>query len=171
MIIKDSGFDEIDRAVRRRTFGTLSTMDRRGAPHATAVIYAVSPPDQPLTLFVTTRSTTAKVHHIRKHPEVAFVIPVPHRLPVFPPSAVQFQGLATILEANDTAAIGAFQKSWFHRRILAAEQRIVSQGGQMCFIAIQPNKTIFSYGIGLSALDILRQPRQAAGQTQLPAGR
>lgn len=117
MIIKDNGFDEIDRAVRRRTFGTLSTMDRRGAPHATAVIYAVSPPDQPLTLFVTTRSTTAKVHHIREHPEAAFVIPVPHRLPVFPPSAVQFQGLATILEANDTAAIDAFQKSWFHRRI------------------------------------------------------
>lgn len=141
MIIKDNGFDEIDRAVRRRTFGTLSTMDRRGAPHATAVIYAVSPPDQPLTLFVTTRSTTAKVHHIREHPEVAFVIPVPHRLPVFPPSAVQFQGLATILEANDTAAIDAFQKSWFHRRI-----HVCVAGRALVVVTVETSPSLGSSG-------------------------
>ncbi len=166
-----NGFDEIDRAIRRRTFGTLSTLNRRGAPHATGVVYAVSPADQPLILYVTTRSTTAKVGHIRAHPAVAVVIPVPHRLPMFPPSAIQFQGSAAVVNADDAGAVGAFQKSWFHRRILAAEQRIVGEGGEMCFVAIRPNQTIFTYGIGMSALDILRRPRQAIGRTQLPAGR
>ncbi|WNG92220.1 pyridoxamine 5'-phosphate oxidase family protein [Mycobacterium sp. ITM-2016-00318] len=58
-------FEEVERAIRRRTFATLSTLDRRGAPHATGVVYAVSPPDQPLTLYVTTRTTTVKVANIR----------------------------------------------------------------------------------------------------------
>jgi hypothetical protein len=136
------------------------------------VVYAVSPPSQPLTLYVTTRTTTVKVAHIRSATDVAFVIPVPHRgIPLFPPAAVQFHATATVLDADDTAALAAFRSTWFHRRILRAEQHIVAEGGDMCFIAIRPQRTLFTYGIGMSALDILRRPRQAIGKVHLPPGR
>lgn len=168
----DNAFAVAERAIRSRTFGTIATLTRHGRPHATGVVYAVSPPSQPLTLYVTTRTTTLKVTNIRAHPEVAFVIPVPHRLtPMFPPGAVQFEGTATILGVGDPAALRAFESSWFHRRILAAEQRIVADGDNMCFIGIRPHPTLFTYGIGMSALDILRRPRQAIGRVHLPAGR
>lgn len=168
----DRAFGVVERTIRRRTFGTLSTLTRRGSPHATGVVYAVSPPSQPLMLYVTTRTTTVKVANVRTEPGVAFVIPVPHRgIPLFPPAAVQFQADATIVGADDTAALHAFEASWFHRRILGTEQHIVTEGANMCFIAIRPRRTLYTYGIGMSALDILRHPRQAISRIDLPAGR
>jgi general stress protein 26 len=172
MTKQDKGFRQVERAIRSRTFGTLSTLTREGRPHATGVVYAVSPPSHPLTLYVTTRTTTVKVANIRNAPDVAFVIPVPRRaIPLFPPAAVQFQATATIVDADDSAALAAFRSTWFHRRILRAEQHIVAEGGEMCFIAIRPHHTLFTYGIGMSALDILRRPRQAISRVHLPTGR
>ncbi|MEO3758843.1 pyridoxamine 5'-phosphate oxidase family protein [Mycobacterium sp. B14F4] len=165
-------FEHVERAIRGRTFGTLSTLSRQGHPHATGVVYAVSPPSQPLRLYVTTRTSTVKVANIRRAPAVAFVIPVPRRgIPLFPPSAVQFRATATILSADDPAAIAAFRSTWFLRRILRAERRIVSEGGEMCFIAIRPMRTLSTYAIGMSALAVTRHPRQATGRVDLPAGR
>ncbi len=34
----------------------------------------------------------------------------------------------------------------------------------MCFIAIKPSRTLFTYGIGMTALDTVRHPRQAIGR-------
>ena len=165
-------FDDVERVIRRQTFGTVSTLTRHGHPHATGIVYAVSPPNHPLLLYITTRAGTVKVANIRRTPEVAFVIPVPHRLvPLFPPAAVQFHGTATIVDADDGAAIAAFQSTWFHRRILRAEQRIVEEGGEMCFIAIRPMRVLFTYGVGMSALRVMRRPRQAIGRVDLPADR
>ncbi|KUI26971.1 pyridoxamine 5'-phosphate oxidase [Mycobacterium sp. IS-1496] len=161
----------VERAIRRHTFGTLSTLDRHGSPHATGVVYAVAPPVQPLTLYITTRTTTVKAANVRARPPVAFVIPVPRRLPLFPPGAVQFQGTAEVLAADDAAALGAFRTSWFHRRILTAEERITAEGGDMCFIAIRPHRMISTYGIGMTALDVLRRPRQAIGRVHLDPSR
>src|SRR5215207_1764029 len=117
----DRLFDQVERAIRSRTFGTLSTLTRQGSPHATGVVYAASPPSQALKLYVTTRTTTVKVANIRSQSDVAFVIPVPHRcIPLFPPAAVQFQATAKIVDADDTAALAAFRSTWFHCRILRA---------------------------------------------------
>lgn len=163
-----SGSAAVQRAIRRSRFGTLSTLNRSGGPHATGVVYAVSPPGQPLTLYVTTRKTTVKVGNILADPRVAFVIPVPHRfLPIVPPAVVQFAGAAEILDGEHAAAIRAFHHSWFHRRILAAEQRLVTEPAEMCFIAIRPNRTLFTYGIGMTPLDVVRRPRQAIGRVRL----
>jgi uncharacterized protein YhbP (UPF0306 family) len=152
-------FEVVERALRRHTFGTLSTLIRHGTPHATGVIYAASPHEEPLALYVTTRTTTHKVLNIRTRPEVAFVVPVPRRLlPAFPPRAIQFLGTAEVLAADDEAALGAFASSWFLRRILRTEQRIVTEGGDLCFIRIRPERTVFTYGIGMS---VLGQPETA----------
>jgi len=165
-------FDDVETALRRRRFGTLSTLTERGAPHATGVVYALSAPDEPLAMYVTTRTTTRKVRNLRVHPDVAFVVPVPHRFfAVFPPAAVQFMGTATVAAADDEGANRAFGSSWFLRRILVTEQRIVAEGGDLCFIRIRPEGTLFTYAMGMSVLDVLRRPRGAIGRVAMPAGR
>jgi uncharacterized protein YhbP (UPF0306 family) len=166
------GFEGVEKALRQRTFGTLSTLTEQGAPHATGVVYAVSARDEPLILYVTTRTTTRKVRNIRAHADIAFVVPVPRRfLPVFPPRAIQFQGTATVVSAEDEEAAHAFSASWFLRRILATEQRIVIEGGDLCFIRIRPERMLFTYGMGMSVLGNLRHPRAAIGRVAIPAGR
>lgn len=165
-------FDDAERALRRRTFGTLSTLTDRGAPHATGVIYAISARDEPLALYVTTRSTTRKARNIRRRPEVAFVVPVPRLfVPAFPPRAIQFLGTATVVPADDESAVRAFSSSWFLRRSLTAEQQIVTEGGDLCFIRIRPDGMLFTYGMGMSMLDNLRRPRQAIGRVAIPPAR
>ena len=165
-------FDRVESALRKRTFGTLSTLTKRGTPHATGVVYAVSAPGEPLALYVTTRTTTRKVRNLRVHPEVAFVVPVPHRfLPAFPPRAIQFMGTAKVVAADDDAANRAFGSSWFLRRILATERRIVTEGGDLCFIQIRPQDKLFTYGMGMSLLGNLRRPRGAIGRVTIPVGR
>jgi len=166
------GFGGVERALRRRTFGTLSTLTERGTPHATGVVYAVSAPDEPLVLYVTTRTTTRKVHNLRTHSEVAFVVPVPRSfVPMIPPRAVQFLGTADVVGADDEGANRAFRSSWFLRRILTAERRIVTEGGDLCFIRIGPRDTLFTYGMGMSLLQNVTRPRQAIGRVPIPAGR
>jgi hypothetical protein len=112
------------------------------------------------------------VRNIRAHPDVAFVVPIPHRLiPLFPPKAIQFQGNASVVPGEDEGALRAFSSSWFHRRILATERRIVAQGGEVCFIRIQPDPKVFTYGIGMSPLRVMRHARQAIGRVHIPADR
>lgn len=99
-------FAAVESALRSRSFGTLSTLSEQGRPHATGVVYAVSPPAAALALYVTTRSTTRKVRNIRARADVAFVVPVPRRLlKIFPPSAIQFQGTAEVLSHDDHEAV------------------------------------------------------------------
>jgi hypothetical protein len=168
--VLDCDFETIDRALRRRTFGTLSTLTEQGRPHATGVVYAVSPSGEPLRLYITTRTTTRKVRNVRAHLDVAFVVPVPRRFaPGFPPRAIQFQGTATVVAASDEGAIRAFSSSWLLRRILMTERRIVSQGGELCFVRIRPDPMVFTYGIGVSLVGNVRRPREATGRAMIPA--
>jgi uncharacterized protein YhbP (UPF0306 family) len=164
-------FDDVERVLRHHTFGTLSTLTKQGAPHATGVVYAVAPHEEHLALYVTTRTTTRKVVNIRARPDVAFVVPVPRFVPSFPPRAIQFLGTAQVVAADHEGALRAFASSWFLRRILRTEQRIVTAGGDLCFIRIRPERALFTYGVGMSLLDNVRRPRQAIGRVQIPQGR
>jgi hypothetical protein len=92
-------------------------------------------------------------------------------MPMFPPRAIQFQGTARVVPADDEAAVRAFSSSRFLRRIIAAEQRIVTEGGDLCFIRIRPADRLFTYGMGMSVLDNLRRPRAAIGRVAIPPGR
>jgi hypothetical protein len=72
--------------------GTLSTLTDEGRPHATEVVYAVSPNSEPLALYVTTR--------------------IPHRLiPLFPPKAIQFQGNASVALRSSRTVSGCRRRT------------------------------------------------------------
>jgi len=166
------GFVDVEIALRQQTVGMLSTITEQATPHATGVVYAVAARDGPLALYVTTRATTRKARNLRTHPEVAFVVPVPRRfLPVFPPRAIRCLGTSTVVAADCEEANRAFESSWFLRRILATERRIVIEGGDLCFIRIRPEGTLFTYGMGMSVLDNVRRPRGAIGRVAIPSGR
>jgi hypothetical protein len=76
-----------------------------------------------------------------------------------------------VVSAGDRGAVAAFRSSWFLRRILEAEQRIVADGGEMCFIRIRPDPIPFTYAIGMSLLENVRRPRLAIGRVAVPGSR
>jgi hypothetical protein len=165
-------FDTVERALRRRSFATLSSLTVDERPHATGVVYAVSVPGDPLSLFVTTNVTNKKVANIRAHPNVAVVVPLSRRLlPELPPACLQFQGVAEVLDGSDPAAVRAFQSTLFLRTILRTEHRIVATGGRICFLRIRPEPVIFTYGLGRSLLWLRRHAGQGAQRVPIPSER
>jgi hypothetical protein len=76
-----------------------------------------------------------------------------------------------VLPDDDDDALRAFDSTWLLRRILSAERRIVADGGQLCFLRIQPDRVIFTYGIGTTLWDNVRHPRRAIGRERIPDNR
>jgi nitroimidazol reductase NimA-like FMN-containing flavoprotein (pyridoxamine 5'-phosphate oxidase superfamily) len=165
-------FDAVERALRRRTFATLSTLTADGRPHATGVVYAVSPPGEPLCLYVTTNAKNKKIANVRANADVALVVPLPRPLiAALPPACLQFQGTAEVVDGTDKGALAAFGSTWFGRTILKTEHHIVAEGGRLCFVRIRPDPVIFTYGFGMSLLALRRQAGQGAAWVTVPAER
>ena len=79
------------KAIATRSYATLATVSSAGRPHVAGVLYAAVG----RTLYVSTDRSSRKARNIAATPEVAVTIPV-RRVPVGPPSAVQFQGTAEL---------------------------------------------------------------------------
>lgn len=47
----------------------------------------------------------------------------------------------------------------------------MTEGGHLCFIRVRPNGTVFTYAMGMTVWDNLRQPRGAIGRVTIPAAR
>ena len=47
----------------------------------------------------------------------------------------------------------------------------MTEGGDLCFIRIRPEGTLFTYAMGMSVLGNLKRPRAAIGRVAIPAGR
>jgi hypothetical protein len=165
-------FDAIERTLRRRRFATLASTTKDGRPHATGVVYAVSPPGEPFRLYVTTNVRNKKIANIRANPDVALVVPLSR--PVFtglPPACIQFQAVAEVVDETDAGALQAFRSSWFLRTILRTEHHIVAEGGRICFVRITPDPVVFTYGFGMSLLTLRRHAGKGARRVPIPAGR
>jgi hypothetical protein len=155
-------FDALARALARRKYATLATLGEDGRPHATEVVYAMSKPGDPVCFYVTTRTTTRKVSNIRARASVAFVVPLARVWAPCSRPGPRSQGTAEVVDGADEDALRAFGSSWFGRRVLSTERRIVSHGGDLCFIRIRPDPVIFTYGVPSSSG--LRWWRQALAQ-------
>jgi hypothetical protein len=165
-------FDAVERVLRKRRFATLATVTGDGRAHATGVVYAVAPPGEPLRLYVTTNARNKKVANIRANGNVAVVVPLSRAVvSVLPPACIQFQGRAEVVDGTDEGALRAFGSTWFGRTILKTEHRIVAGGGRLCFLRIDPDPVLFTYGFGMSLLTLRRHAGEGASRLQLPAGR
>lgn len=150
----------VRRAISKRSFCTLSTTSSRGHSHAAGVLYAAVDD----VLYVSTTASSRKARNVEANPLVAVCIPI-RRLPVGPPSSVQFQGRAELLALDDREVLA-----------LAGDGRLnaVTSHGELelpggCFLRITPNGRLLTYGLGMSLVRLLRDPLAAAGIVDLPA--
>jgi hypothetical protein len=145
-------FDYIEKQLRKKTFGILTTVTPQGRPHSVGVVYAVAPPGQPFCLYLITRPVLKKARNIRDNPNFSFVVPFPHYLfRSIPPRCIQFQGKAELLPIDDPIVIKAFQSSIVLKRSMEHSLRL----GESVFIRIVPDKKIFCFAIGANILQFL----------------
>lgn len=161
-------FELIEREIRRRSYGILSTVSREGRPHSTGVLYGVSARNRHFALFVLTDRRYKKARDIAVNDNVSFTIPITRRLPLFPPNSIQFQGRATLLPLTDEEGKAAFGTSLLLRRTLS---QLSQKTETSTFIRINPNPILYPYGIGFSLLNQMQAIGSAKGRSEVPLSR
>jgi hypothetical protein len=150
--------DEVERAIHRRSFCTLASVSPSNRPHVAGVLYEAIG----TTLYVNTLRTSRKARNIAANPQAGVCIPI-RRLPVGPPSSVQFQARVAILD-NDDPEIA--------RLLEGGQLRSITGHGELdnphgCFLRITPTGRINTYGLGMSLRQLLRDPLNAGGSIEL----
>lgn len=150
--------EQVVKAIARRSFCTLATASARNRPHVAGVLYAA---DDNI-LYVSTLRTSRKARNIVENPEVFVCIPV-RRLPVGPPSTVQFAATADILAAEDPDIVGL---------VGTGRLKAITSHGELdhpdgCFLRITPAGKLHTYGLGLPLRQLLRDPLNAGGSVRL----
>lgn len=147
------------KAMARRSFCTLATTSPADRSHAAGVLYEMVG----TTLYASTLRTSRKARNIAANPHVGVVIPI-RRLPVGPPSSIQFQGTAEILDLDDPEIRHLVEQGAL-KSITGHGELEIPDG---CFIRITPNRRINTYGLGMSLYKLIRNPLDAAGSVELP---
>ncbi len=148
--------DTVLRQLAKRSFAVLSTTSPAGRPHAAGVLYAAVG----TTLWVSTLRGSRKARNVAANPHVAVCVPV-RRIPVGPPSVIQFQGRAEVVAVDD-------------ERVRPAELGAITSHGELdlpdgCLLRIEPAGRVHTYGLGMSLLHLARNPLGAAGFVDLSA--
>ena len=149
-------FEFIEKQIRKKTFGIISTIDQKGHSHSTGIVYGIASSKSNFALYILTHRNYKKVKNIEKSNSVSFVIPFPHHILRFvPASCVQFQGTAQILPFNDINAQKSFNNG---PKILKTNLKQVSKMSNkeegVVFIKIIPNEKLFCYGLGISLIKL-----------------
>lgn len=169
MTSKRLGFDVVESEIRRRNFGVLATVCQDGRPHSTGVLYGVSPWEKLLAIYITTNRESKKARNVARNPNVSFTIPLSRRyLRLLPPHCVQFQGTADTVPIEDETANEAFG-SLLLREVLKLERKHVQQ--KAVFIRIHPDPVIFTYGLGLSFVELMKHIGAASSRVRIPSPR
>jgi len=146
------------KAITKRSFAAFSTTSSAGRPHVAGVLYeAVG-----ITLYVNTLRTSRKARNVAANLQVAVTIPI-RRLPVGPPSTVQFQGTAEVLDVDDPE---------IRAQIDAGHLKSITSHGELdlpdsCFLRISPRRKLITYGLGMSLLSLIRDPLNAGGSVDV----
>lgn len=152
--------ERVRRRIARRSFALLATVSPTGFPHAAGVVYEAVGQD----LYVHTLRSSRKARNIAVEPRVAVVVP-DRRLPVGPPFTVQFQGHAALLAMDDQETTDLLAGG--RLRSISGHGALEEPDG--CFIRITPGRRIHSYGIGVSALALARDPLHVGARSvELP---
>lgn len=139
----------VRKAIHSRNFATLSTVSPAGFPHAAGVIYVPVGDD----LYVHTMRSSRKARNVAANDRIGVVVPV-RKLPVGPPFTVQFQGRAEVIDM-DSPEILALVESGALKKITSHGELDEPDG---CFVRIRPTGTVHTYGIGVSAMAVAKDP-------------
>jgi len=150
--------DLIIRAIAARSFCTLATASATNRPHVAGVLYVADNN----VLYVSTLRTSRKARNIAGNARVFVCIPV-RRLPVGPPSTVQFSASAELLARQDPDIV---------RLVAAGRLKAITGHGELelpdgCFLRITPTRMLHTYGLGMSLRQWIRDPLNAGGCVEL----
>ncbi|MEM7092059.1 MAG: pyridoxamine 5'-phosphate oxidase family protein [Actinomycetota bacterium] len=146
--------EQIQRTIEKRSFATLGTASAAGRPHVAGVLFDIVDD----VLYVNTLRTSRKARNVLANPRVAVVIPV-RRLPVGPPSTVQFQTDATVLDLDDPE---------IKRLVTDGHLGSITGHGELdmpdgCFLRIPVPARLVTYGLGMPLRQFISDPMNAGG--------
>lgn len=148
---KRFSFEFVEKHVRRKSFGVLSTIDSKGRPHSTGILYGVAPKEEPFALYILAGRRYVKVRNIERDPNVSLVVTFPHYYIRFAPASyVMFRGTAEILPFGNPVARRAFSS----QRILRMNLDSDMDEHEMVFIKITPNPRVVCYGLGIGIMEM-----------------
>lgn len=161
-------FDFVEEQVRKKTYGVLTTIDKKGRPHSTGIIYGVSPPTSKFSLYMLTGDNYVKTKNVRRNPLVSFVINYPHHWIRFvPDNYIMYRGTAEIVSPDDPDGIWAFQQSRIGRMNLGTD----SGNQRLVFIKLNPEPKVFVYGLGYGLMELRSQHTEVGYKVTIPEER
>lgn len=166
----DFSFSFVEKKVRKKTFGVLTTINRDGTPHTTGILYGVSPPSSKFALFSVTSKKYKKVRNLERNPSISFLIPFPHYYIRFAPaSIVTFQGTIDFIPVDDPVLLDIFSK----KRILRLVVKQIQQGehDNMTFLRIKPKAKVLCHGLGLNIFKMRKGHSQGGYSVTIPEHR
>jgi len=163
-------FESVEEEVRKKTFGILSTIDSKGRPHSTGIIFGDSPPTSPFALYVLVGENYAKVRNIKRNPSVSLVVTFPHYYIRFAPASyVMFRGKAEIVPITDPDARWAMSQKRIQRMNLETDPE--QAGTNVVFIKIIPEPTVFCYGLGFGLMEMRGNHTNVGYKVNIPENR
>ena len=161
-------YDAVIKALRKRSYAVLCTVDEHGRPHSVGVDYGVAADGR--AIYVMTRRHLKKARNIVANPYVAMTVPITRRLLWFlPPPSIQFEGTAEILERTDREGTTTFKSFFLGRRILAMYDDFARRGEtRVCFLRILPEASISTYMVGHSIFELMRSMEVGAAKVEIP---
>jgi len=163
-------FSFVEKQVRKKTFGVISTIDSKGRPHSTGIIYAVSSLDSPFALYSIVGEKYAKVRNIQRNPNVSLVVTFPHYWIRFAPASyVMFRGTAEIVPGTDPGGQWAMSQTRIGRMNLQVEAEEI--GRDFVYIKITPEPTVFCYGLGFGLMESRSNPENMGYKVTIPEDR
>ncbi|MHA2025384.1 MAG: pyridoxamine 5'-phosphate oxidase family protein [Candidatus Thorarchaeota archaeon] len=167
---KRFSFESVEKAVRKKTFCVLTTIDSKGRPHSTGIIYAVGSSDKPFALYGIVAENYAKVRNIKRNPNVSLVVTFPHYWIRFAPASyVMFRGTAEIMPDDDPDGRWAMSQTRIGRMNLQTEAEDV--GADLVYIKMTPEPTVFCYGVGIGLMELRSDHENAAYKVTIPEDR
>ncbi|MFX1538465.1 MAG: pyridoxamine 5'-phosphate oxidase family protein [Promethearchaeota archaeon] len=170
MALESKTFDFIEKEIRKKQFGILSTISPKEWVQSSGVHYGVSPKALNFALYILTDSRYKKVQNIQKQPRISFAIPYPHYyLRFIPPGTISFQGTAEILPFEDSDARKSYTKSSLRRMVRYTEKSAYRDSA--VFLKISPNKRISCFGLGVSLIKMMKDPEEGYYSILIPSTR
>lgn len=157
----------VEKKIRAKSFGVLSTVSPLGRAQSSGVLYGVSDITEKCKLFILTGLDYKKTHNIMKNPHVSFTITFPHYYFRFAPaSTIQFQALAKILSIDDQKAINSFKTKRILRDMLGwlDTKEDLKDHERMVFIELTPMGKYNCYGVGYSIIELAKKAHNATYQ-------
>jgi hypothetical protein len=163
-------FEQVERRVRGKSFGILSTIGPSEWVQSSGVQYAVSPSGSSFALYILSDRTYVKVRNIQRNPRISFVIPFPHHVLRFVPApTVSFQGTAEILPFDDALAREAYVGRSQRRMVrFTAESKYKETA---VFLRLTPSGKFVCFGLGIKLTEMLKDPASALYVVQIPSKR